>query len=104
MRYYWILIIVIILPLIIIGFYHSTIFNFLASTNPFPERVILIVLIIVTAIVGIPSLLVHFLERKKIPILEFNIFTKTNDTKNTVYFVRVKNTSGEGMAENVKDG
>lgn len=32
-------------------------------------------------------------------MLEFNIFTKTNDTENSIYFVRVKNISGEGMAE-----
>ncbi|MGI9011138.1 MAG: hypothetical protein ACR2F1_08120 [Nitrososphaeraceae archaeon] len=31
--------------------------------------------------------------------MEFNIFTKTNDTENSIYFVRVKNISGEGMAE-----
>ena len=84
---------------IVTEFYHTIIFDFLSSTNPFAERILLIILIVVTGIVGISSLFAYFLERKKIPILEFNIFTKTKDTEDSIYFVRVKNNSGEGMAE-----
>ena len=38
------------------------------------------------------------MNEKKIPILEFNIFTKTKDDEIVFYYIR-KNISGEGMAE-----
>ena len=86
MHYDWILGIVIIPTAIVTGIYHTTIFDFLSSTNPFAEWILLIILIIVTGIVGISSLFAYFLERKKIPILKFNIFTKTKDTEDSIYF------------------
>ncbi len=65
MRYYWIVIIIIIPLIVVTGIYHSTIFDFLSSTNPFPERILLIILIVVTGIVGISSLFAYFLETKE---------------------------------------
>ena len=99
MRYYWIVIIIIIPLIVVTGIYHYSIFNFLSSTNPFPERLLLIILIVVTGIVGISSLFTYFLERKNIPVLEFNNFTRTKDNDTVFYYIRVKNKSGEGMAE-----
>ena len=46
------------------------------------------------------KLLLNYLENKKIPVLKFDIFTKTNDELNPIYFVRVRNVKGEGKAEN----
>src|SRR5688500_18863890 len=100
MRYYWIIIVIPLILIVIIGIYQSLIFNFLASTDSFPDRLLLVILNIITAIGSSFVLLIHFLERKKIPILEFNkTFTKTKDDEVVFYYVRVKNISGEGMAE-----
>ncbi len=46
------------------------------------------------------KMLLNYFQKKKIPILEFEIFTKTDNQLNPIYFVRVKNTNGEGKAEN----
>ena len=99
MRYYWIVIVIPLILIVIIGIYQSIILNFLASTDSFPDRLLLVILNIITAIGSSFVLLIHFLERKKIPILEFNIFTKTKDDEIVFYYIRVKNISGEGMAE-----
>ena len=39
------------------------------------------------------------MNERKFLVLEFNIFTKTKDDEIVFYYIRVKNISGEGMAE-----
>jgi hypothetical protein len=46
------------------------------------------------------KMLLDYLQKKKIPILKFDIFTKTRDKLNPIYFVRVENSKGEGKAIN----
>ena len=71
----------------------------LKSTDPYAERILLIILIVVTAIVGIIPLIVYFLGSKKIPILQYDIITKTDSPDHPIYFLRVECNEGNGMAE-----
>lgn len=46
------------------------------------------------------KLLLNYLQNKKNPILKFDEFTKTDSPLQPIYFVRVRNTKGEGKAKN----
>jgi hypothetical protein len=49
---------------------------------------------------AIVSMVLYYLKIRKIPVLEFGKFTKTDDELNPIFFVRVKNSKGEGKAIN----
>jgi hypothetical protein len=99
MRYYWMIIVIPLILIVIIGIYQSFFLNFLASTDPFPDRLLLVILNIITAIGSSFVLVIHFLEQKKIPILEFKLFTTTEYSEIIFYYIRIENKAKEGMAE-----
>jgi hypothetical protein len=64
-----------------------------------PANLLLIILIIVTVIVGVFTLIIYFLQRYKIPILEFDKVLRNDSFPSPRYCLRVSRKKGEGRIE-----
>ena len=95
MRYYWIAIIIILIILI-----PHFILKLLNLTDIFVQQMTQIGQFIVGILTLVVPMLRSYFKTKKIPVLEFDGFTKTKDELNPIYFVRICHSDGEGKAKN----
>ena len=103
MRYYWITTLILSIIVILWVFRHS-ILEELNSQDIIIDRIFQIFLIIPAFATVVTHLYLFRLHLKKIPVLEFTNFTKTDSQLNPIYFVRVRNNNGEGKAINCIGG